>query len=56
LGTEILFSWLFVPNAFVNLDNESNFRIAMSSLFHSFTVAGINDELVIESLQKGTIK
>jgi hypothetical protein len=29
---------------------------AMSSLFHSLTVEGINDELVIESLQKGTIK
>ena len=28
----------------------------MSSLFHSLTVEGINDELVIESLQKGTIK
>jgi hypothetical protein len=26
------------------------------SLFHSLTVEGINDELVIESLQKGTIK
>jgi hypothetical protein len=35
---------------------ESNFRIAMSSLFHSFTVEGINDELVIESLHKGTTK
>jgi hypothetical protein len=34
----------------------SNFLIAMSSLFHSLTVEGINDELVIESLQKGTIK
>jgi hypothetical protein len=42
--------------AFLNLDNESNFLIAMSSLFHSLTVEGINDELVIESLQKGTIK
>ena len=40
----------------MNLDNESNFLIAMSSLFHSLTVEGINDELVIESLQKGTIK
>ena len=28
----------------------------MSSLFHSLTVEGINDELIIESLQKGTIK
>jgi hypothetical protein len=28
----------------------------MSSLFHSLTVEGINDELVIESLKKGTIK
>jgi hypothetical protein len=28
----------------------------MTSLFHSFTVEGINDELVIESLQTGTIK
>ena len=27
----------------------------MSSLFHCLTVEGINDELVIESLQKGTI-
>jgi uncharacterized protein (AIM24 family) len=36
--------------------NESNFLIAMSNLFHSFTVEGINDELVIKSLQKGTIK
>jgi hypothetical protein len=41
--------------AFLNLDNESNFLIAMSSLFHSLSVEGINDELVIESLQKGTI-
>jgi hypothetical protein len=40
----------------MNLDNESNFLIAMSNLFHSFTVEGINDELVIKSLQKGTIK
>jgi hypothetical protein len=31
------------------------FLIAMSSLFHSLTVEGITDELVIESLQKGTI-
>ena len=38
------------------MDNESNFLIAMSSLFHSFTVQEINDELVIESIQKGTIK
>jgi hypothetical protein len=38
------------------LDNESDFLIAMSSLFHSLTVEGINDELVIECLQKGTIK
>jgi hypothetical protein len=37
------------------LDNESNFLIAMSSLFHSLTVEGINDELAIESLQKGTV-
>jgi hypothetical protein len=28
----------------------------MSSLFHSLTVEGINDELVIESIQKGTLK
>jgi hypothetical protein len=28
----------------------------MSSLFNSLTVEGINDELIIESLQKGTIK
>jgi len=56
LETEILFGWLFVRSAFLNLDNESNFLIAMSSLFHSLTVEGINDELVIESLQKGTIK
>jgi hypothetical protein len=41
---------------FLHLDNESNFLIAMSSLFHSLTVEGINDELVIESLQKETIK
>jgi hypothetical protein len=40
----------------LNLDNESNFLIAMSSLLHSLSVEGINDELVIESLQKGTIK
>jgi hypothetical protein len=56
LGTEILFDWLLRRIAFLNLDNESNFLIAMSSLFHSLTVEGINDELVIESLQKGTIK
>jgi hypothetical protein len=41
---------------FLHLDNESNFLIAMSSLFHSLTVEGINDELVIEILQKETIK
>jgi hypothetical protein len=35
-----------------NLDNESNFLIAMSSLFHSLTVEGINDELVIESTER----
>jgi hypothetical protein len=29
---------------FLNLDNESNFLIPMSSLFHSLTVEGINDE------------
>jgi hypothetical protein len=28
----------------------------MSSLFHSLAVEGIIDELVIESLQKGTIQ
>jgi hypothetical protein len=56
LGTKILFDWLLTRIAFLNLDNESNFLIAMSSLFHSLTVEGINDELVIESLQKGTIK
>jgi hypothetical protein len=48
--------WLLRRIAFLNLDNESNFLIAMSSLFHSLTVEGIHDELVIESLQKGTIK
>ena len=56
MGTEILFDWLLRRIAFLNLDNESNFLIAMSSLFHSLAVEGINDELVIESLQKGTIK
>jgi hypothetical protein len=56
LGIEILFDWLLRRIAFLNLDNESNFLIAMSSVFHSLTVDGINDELVIESLQKGTIK
>ena len=56
LGTEILFDWLLRRIAFLNLNNESNFLIAMSSLFHSSTVEGINDELFIESLQKGTIK
>jgi hypothetical protein len=44
------------PKKMRNLDNESNFLIAMSSLLHSLTVEGINNELVIESLQKGTIK
>jgi hypothetical protein len=34
------------------LDNESNFLIVMSSLFHSLTVEGINDKLVIESTEK----
>jgi recombinational DNA repair protein RecR len=39
--------------AFLNLDNESNFLTAMSSLFHSLTVEGINDELVIsDKLEK----
>jgi hypothetical protein len=56
LGTEILFDWLLRRIAFLNLGNASNFLIAMSSLFHSLIVEGINDELVIESLQKGTIK
>ena len=54
--TEILFDWLLRRIAFLNLDNESNFLITMSSLFHFLTMEGINDELVIESLQKGTIK
>ena len=56
MGTEILFDWLFMRSAFLNLDNEANFLIAMTSVFHSFTVEGINDELVKECLQKGTIK
>ena len=43
-------------SAFLNLDNEANFLIAMTSVFHFFTVEGINDEFVIESLQTGTIK
>ena len=47
---------MFIRNEILNFDNESKFLIAMSSLFHSFTVEGINDELVIESLQTGTIK
>jgi hypothetical protein len=34
LGTEILFDWLLRRIAFLNLDNESNFLIAMSSLIH----------------------
>jgi hypothetical protein len=56
LGTKILFDLLLRRIAFLNLDNESNFLIAMSSLFHSLTVEGINYDLVIESLQKRTIK
>jgi len=51
-----LICWLFKLSVLLNLDNESNFLIAMSSLFHSFTVEGINDELVIESLQRGINK
>jgi hypothetical protein len=35
---------------------ENYFLIAMSSVFHSLAVEGINDELVRESLQKGTRK
>ena len=56
MGNDILFVWLLRRSAFLNLDNESNFLIAMSSLFHSFTVKEINEELVIESIYKGTIK
>ena len=41
MGTEILFDWLLRRIAFLNLDNESNFLIVMSSLFHSLTVEGI---------------
>ena len=47
---------MFIRSAILNLDNGSKFLIAMTSLFHSFTVEGINDELVIESLQTGTIQ
>ena len=56
MGTEVSFDRMLRRIAFLNLDNESYFLVAMSSLFHSLTVEGITDELVIESLQKGTIK
>jgi hypothetical protein len=48
--------WMFIRSAILNFDNESKFLIAMTSLFHSFTAAGINYESVIESLQTGIIK
>jgi hypothetical protein len=51
MAPEFLFDWLLRRIAFLNLDNESNFLIAMSSLLHSLTVEGINNELVIESLR-----
>jgi hypothetical protein len=36
----VLFDWLLRRIAFLNLDNESNFLIAISSLFHSLSVDG----------------
>jgi hypothetical protein len=35
LGTEILLGWLFVRSAFLNLDNESNFRIDTCGIGYS---------------------
>jgi hypothetical protein len=42
-------------NARLNFNGVSRLRTEFSSLFHSLTEEGMNDEFVEESLQKGTI-
>jgi hypothetical protein len=49
-------NYLFLSISDLSQFINTSLLIAMSSLFHSLTVEGINDELVVESLQKGTIK
>jgi hypothetical protein len=55
LGT-IFISFLLLSNACLNLKGVWKLRTEFSSLFHSLTEEGMNDEFVEESLQKGTIR
>jgi hypothetical protein len=55
LGT-IFISFALLSNARLNFNGMSRLRTDFSSLFHSLTEEGMNDEFVEESLQKGTIR
>jgi hypothetical protein len=52
----IFISFALFSNAHLNFNGVSRLRTEFSSLFHSLTEEGINDEFVEESLQKGTIR
>jgi hypothetical protein len=52
----IFISFALLSNARLNFNGVSRLRTDFSSLFHSLTEEGINDEFVEESLQKGTIR
>ena len=52
----IFISFALFSNAHLNFNGVSRLRTEFSSLFHSLTEEGINDEFVKESLQKGTIR
>ena len=53
---KLLISFLFFSSARLNFNGVSRLRTEFSSLFHSLTEEGMNDEDVEESLQKGTIR
>ena len=55
LGT-IFISFILLSNARLNFKGAPRLRTEFSSLFHSLTEEGMNDEFVEESLQKGTIR
>ena len=55
LGT-IFISFLLFSNTRLNFKGVSRLRTEFSSLFHSLTEEGMNDEFVEESLQMGTIR
>jgi hypothetical protein len=55
LGT-IFISFTLFSNVRLNFNGVSGLRTEFSSLFHSPTKEGINDEFVEERLQKGTIR